>query len=159
MDNLLRIGKRLIPLEHVALIEPYVPDANSPLQTTKFFKSRIVLLNRDSVLAEANPEEIAEEHSFRVLTTDGVATNPDIRFSVEEFQPAENFTPSKEYLTRLSWYDLDGNSQSKLLLTAPEVALSIAVRGDRMATADKVEPGPARPRRRRNAASRAAPKN
>ncbi len=161
MSDLIRIGKRLIPIEHVALIEPYVQTPETPIRTSRDFKSRIVLLNRDSVLSEEAPERIAEEHAFRTLAADCVATNPAIHFGVEEFQPAENFTPSKEYLTRLSWYDLDGNSQSKLLLTQPEIALAIAVRGDRAPTEEKTDPSPepARPRRKRSAVSRAAPKN
>lgn len=43
-----------------------------------------------------------------MLSADGVATNPSVHFGVEEFQPAENFKPAKNYLTRLSWHDLDG---------------------------------------------------
>jgi hypothetical protein len=149
MSNLLRIGKRLIPIEHVALFEPYVPTPDSPIRTERDFKSRIVLLNRDSVLSETPPLEMAEIHSFRLLPADSVATNPGIRFGVEAFVPAENFTPSKDFLTRLSWHDLDGNSQSKLLLTSPETALSIAVRGDSPDVPERENAAPIRPRRKR----------
>jgi hypothetical protein len=159
MSNLIRVGKRFIPVEHVALVEPYVPTPASPLRTSREFKSRIVLLNRDSVLSESAPEEIAEKHAFRVLPSDAVATNPAIRFGVEAFEPAENFTPSKNFMTRLSWHDLDGNSQSKLLLTAPEVALAIAVRGERPEGAAEAKAESERPRRKRGAAARTAPKH
>ena len=159
MSDLIRIGKRLIPVEHVALIEPYVHTPESPLRTQREFKSRIVLLNRDSVLAERPTDELAKEHAFRMLAADGVATNPAIHFGVEEFQPAENFTPSKDYLTRLSWHDLDGNSQSKLLLTNPETVLAVAVRGDgATSAATESVAQPARPRRKRSAAVGAGPK-
>lgn len=154
MSNLMHVGKKLIPIEHVALIEPYIPTPDSPIKTTREFKSRIVLLNRDSVLSETAPGEMAEVHSFRMLASDSVATNPAIHFGVERFVPAENFTPSKDYLTRLSWTDLEGNSQSKLLLTSPEDVLSIAIRGDMPdATEPEVREVPPRRRRRRAAAA------
>lgn len=158
MSNLMRIGKRLVPIEHVALIEPYVQTPDSPIRTQREFRSRIVLLNRDSVLSETAPGELAEVHAFRLLPVDSVATNPGIRFAVEEFAPAANFKPSKDYLTRLSWHDLDGNSQSKLLLTTPEETLSIAVRGDLPHVPEMQPSEPVLPRRRRKAANRAAPR-
>lgn len=160
MSDLIRIGKRLIPVEHVALIEPYVHAPESPLRTQRELKSRIVLLNRDSVLAEQEAGELATEHAFRMLAADGVATNPAIHFGVEEFQPAENFTPSKEYLTRLSWHDLDGNFQSKLLLTNPETVLAVAIRGDGPTSgAPESAAQPARPRRKRRVAATTGPKH
>lgn len=156
MSNLLRIGKRLIPMEQVALFEPYVQNPESPIRSNREFKSRIVLLDRDSVLSETAAEEMAEIHSFRLLRQEQVATNPAIRFGVEDFVPAEGFTPSKEFLTRLSWHDLDGNSQSKLLLTSPEEVLSIVVRGE-VPDAEEIPPVPSRRRRKRAAANRTAP--
>jgi hypothetical protein len=91
-----------------------------------------------------------------MLAADCVATNPAIHFGVEEFQPAANFTPSKDFLTRLSWYDLDGNLHSKLLLTEPETALAVVVRGD-ATESKKVEPAtqPKRPGRKRTRTNRA----
>lgn len=159
MSNLLRVRKRLIPIEHVALIEPFVQTPESPIRTEREFQSRIVLLDRDSVLCESGPEEMAAKYAFRLLRTDNVATNPTIHFGVEEFEAAAGFTPSKDFLTRLSWHDLDGNSQSKLLLTPPEETLSIAVRGD-LPESDsdaRPRPTPARPKRKRRSATRAAP--
>jgi hypothetical protein len=158
MTDLIRIGKRLIPVEHVALIEPYVHTPDSPLRTNREFKSRIVLLNRDSVLSERVPDELAKEHAFRMLTADGVATNPSIHFGVEEFQAAENFTPTKDYLTRLSWLDFEGNSQSKLLLTNPETTLAVAVRGEGTMPTTTEAVKPQRPRRKRNRAADTGPK-
>ena len=63
-----------------------------------------------------------------MLTIDRVATNPAIHFRVVSFLPAEGFKPSKAYATRLLWRDLDGNDQSKLPLSEPEMVLAIAVR-------------------------------
>jgi hypothetical protein len=64
-------------------------------------------------------------------------------FRVRSFEPTEDFNPAKPYQTRLMWRAPDGNSYSKLLLTKPEIVISIAVRG-------ATEPGSehkARPRR------------
>lgn len=154
MSNLMNVGKRIIPVEHVALIESYILNAESRIRTSREFKSRIVLLNGDSVLSETAPGEMAEVYSFRMMPKDGVATNPAIRFRVEQFEPAENFKPSKDYLTRLSWTDLDGNSRSKLLMSSPETVLSIAVRGDDH-RAPPEAPKPTTRSRRRRLASRA----
>jgi hypothetical protein len=32
MDNVITIGKRLIPIEHIAFVEPYDPTTNPKLQ-------------------------------------------------------------------------------------------------------------------------------
>ena len=101
-------------------------------------KVRVVLLNRDSILSEEAPEAFAQAHGFRLLAEDGVFTNPNVRFGVEVFEPAGDFQPTKPYQTRLGWRDLDGNTHSKLLLTKPDDALAIVVRGDTGAAA---EPG------------------
>jgi hypothetical protein len=123
------IGKRLIPLEQIALVEPFVPTGNERMQTEKPFKTRIVLLNRDSVLTEEALDAFADQNSFRLLHEDGVATNPAVLFNVEAFEAAGNFKPTKAYRSRLLWRDQSGKVQSKLLLTTPEDILAIAVRG------------------------------
>lgn len=130
MPNMFMIGKRLVPAEHVAFVEPYDPTANPRFHTVREFQARVVLLDRDSVLTLQSVEDFAGEHGFRMLPDDRVATNPGIHFRVETFTPAEGFTPRKPYATRLLWRDLDGNDQSKLLLTRPEGALAICVRGE-----------------------------
>ena len=66
----------------------------------------------------------------KVLAEDSVGTNPAVRFSVETFEATEGFQPSKPYRSRLLWRDLEGNTQSKLLLSAPEAVLAIAVKGE-----------------------------
>ena len=130
MSDTVTLGKRLVPVEQIVLIEPFDPSANPRMQTHRPFKSRVVLRNRDSILAEEPPEVFAEAHGFRSLPDDGVFTNPEVHFAVEVFQPEGEFSPAKPYASRLQWRDLDGNTQSKLLLTKPEDVLAIAVRGD-----------------------------
>jgi hypothetical protein len=137
MQDVITIGKRLIPLEQIAFAEPFDPGSNPEFKPEKEFKARIVLLNRDTVLAEIAPQEFAEAHGFRLLAEDAIAVNPCIAFRVETFAPSESFNPHKAYLTRLKWRDPDGNEQSKLLLTKPEAVILIVLRGG-------AEPEPAR---------------
>lgn len=149
MDNLIRINKRLIPLEHVALVEPYVADPNSPLRTSKDFKSRIVLLDKDSVLSEDSTEEFAARHAFRMIAPDGIATNPEVAYWVETFAPDDSFRPEKPFATRILWRAVTGFAHSRLLLAPPEAVLAIAVRGLREPpnTEGDAEPQPARRKR------------
>lgn len=130
MDNTVTFGRRLVPVEQIALIEPFDPSANPRMQSARPFKARVVLLNRDSILTEEAPEAFAEAHGFRFLPEDRAFTNPNVRFGVEVFEPAADFQPTKAYLSRLGWRDLDGNTHSKLLLTKPDDVLAIVVRGD-----------------------------
>ena len=149
MTHTITIGRRLVPLEQIALIEPFEPSAQNPLKTSRDFKSRIVLLNRDSILAEFEPFEFAERHAFRMLLEDNVATNPALHFSVETFQPTEDFQPSRPFRSRIIWRDLDGNTQSKLLLTQADDVLALAVRGEPAGSPPQEgqEAGPNKPKR------------
>jgi hypothetical protein len=135
MANFVIVGRRLIPREHIAFVEPYDPNANPRFQTSRDFKGRVVMVNRDSILIEETPQAFADANGFRMLPMDKVATNPAVHFRVETFVPAEGFTPAKAFATRLLWRDLDGNDQSRLLLSDPETVLAIAVTGDAPATA------------------------
>lgn len=130
MNTVITIGKRLIPIEHIAFIEPYDPATNAKLQTSKDYKARIVMINRDSALTEETPKAFAAAHGFRLLAGDHIATNPAIPFRVETFEPAEGFTPTKPFATRLMWRDSDGNDQSKLLVAVPEKVLAVVLRGE-----------------------------
>jgi hypothetical protein len=130
MSNVLTVGKRLIPRSHIAFVEMYAPAANTRVQTNRDFLGRVVMLNRDNILIEEHPEAFAKTNGFRMIADDKVAVNPAVHFRVETFLPAEGFTPAKAYMTRLLWRDLDGNDQSKLLLTEPETVLQIAVTGE-----------------------------
>jgi hypothetical protein len=124
------IGRRLVPREQIVLVEPFDAAANPLLRSDRMFKTRIVLLNRDTILTEETPMAFAEANAFRPLIDDGVFTNPTVHFSVEAFHPAEGFNPRLPYLSRLVWRDLDSNVQSKLLLSKPEDVLRVAVRGE-----------------------------
>ncbi len=147
MSDTVTVGKRLMPLEHIALIEPFDTASQSKLQTDKPFQARIVLIDRESVLTEEALAAFAEKHAFRVLSEDGIATNPAIRFNVEAFEPAEGFKPTKPYRSRVSWRDRDGQVQSKLLLAEPERVLAVVVRGERQEAASVPPASPGRSRR------------
>ncbi len=128
MENIITLGKRLLPVEQIALVESFDPTSNPDFKPEKEFKARVVLLNRDTVVTETTPQEFAAARGFRLLTEDNVAANPAIGFSVESFSPSESFKPAKPYLTRLKWRDREGNEQSKLLLTKPETVLALVLR-------------------------------
>jgi hypothetical protein len=134
------VGKRHIPLEHVALVESFDPSLHPGIRSERALKARVVLIDRQSVLTEDTVEAFAVTHGFRFVAGDQVATNPAIRFGVENFVPAEGFEPSKPFLSRLSWRDLDGNTQSKLLLSKPEDLLAVAVTGESKPEAPKDRP-------------------
>jgi hypothetical protein len=130
MQDVITIGKRFVPLEEIVFVEPFDPASNPEFKPEKDFKARVVLLNRDTVLAEFTPADFAVEHGFRVLAEDNVVANPAIAFRVESFEPSENFKPDKPYATRLKWRDRDGNERSRLLLSKPEVVIALLVRGE-----------------------------
>jgi hypothetical protein len=137
MPDTVTLGKRLVPVEQIVLIEPFDPSAHPRMQTHRPFRARVVLRNRDSILTEEPPKVFAEAHAFRSLPEDGLFTNPEIHFSVEVFHPEGDFNPDKPYQSRLLWRDFDGNTQSKLLLTKPEDVLAIAVRGELKPVSDE----------------------
>ncbi len=157
MQNVITIGRELVPVEQIAYIEPFEPSPNGQFKPDKPYKGRVVLLNRETVLTEDTPRDFAEANGFRLLPEDNVATNPLITFRVERFAPTEDFSPAKPYQTRLMWRDPDGNSRRKLLLTPAEIVIAIALRGE-------TEPGnerkarPRRPGQPRTARKRTAPR-
>jgi hypothetical protein len=129
-QNIIAIGRKRIPIEEIALIEPFEPRPEPPpFASDKDFKARVVLINRDSVLTEDTVETFAAAQNFRRLPDDHVAANPAVRFRVETFEPSEDFQPRKPYQSRLKWRDQDGNEQSKLLLTRPETVIAVVLRG------------------------------
>jgi hypothetical protein len=111
------------------------------MQSERPFQARVVLIDRESVLTEQAVSAFAEAHGFRMFPEDGVAINGHIRFSVETFEPAEGFKPTKPYVTRIVWRDFESNIQSKLLMTRPERVLAVVVTGEDKAAAE-VEAGP-----------------
>ena len=54
MDKVITIGKRLLPVEHIAFVEPYDPATNPKLQTSRAYQARIVLINRDRRLTKVD---------------------------------------------------------------------------------------------------------
>jgi hypothetical protein len=128
MQDVITIGKRLLPVEQIAFVEPFDPASNPEFKSDKPFKARVVLLNRDTVLTETATAEFAEQHGFRMLSEDSIAVNPRVSFRVETFEPTESFKPEKPYATRLKWRDVDGSAHSKLLLGKPETVIAVAVR-------------------------------
>jgi hypothetical protein len=156
MENVLTIGRELVPVEQIAYIEAFEPPADGQFKPDKPYKGRVVLLNREFVLTETTPQAFAEANGFRLLPEDNVATNPAIPFRVESFAPTEDFNPAKPYQTRLMWRGPDGDGHSKLLLTKPEMVVAIALRGNTEADSErKARPRrPAQSRGRRRAAPR-----
>ena len=131
MTDTINIGRRLIPIEHIALVEPFDVAANPNLHTERDFRGRVVLIDRESVLTEETPAIFAEVRGFRLLTDESVAANPHIRFGVETFTPDEAFNPTKPYRSRLLWRNpFDGNTHSKLLLSVPKLVLAVIVKGE-----------------------------
>jgi hypothetical protein len=153
MNAVITLGRKLVPVEQIALVEPFDPAANPQFRPERPFKARAVLLNRETVLTESTPQEFAEANGFRMLADDKVATNPAVTFRVETFAATEGFKPAKPYRTRLRWRDPDGNDQSKLLVTKPETVIAVALRGAPETGSDQKAPSrssalPRPPRRR-----------
>jgi hypothetical protein len=48
MPNIITVGRRLIPREHIAFVEPYDPASNPRVQSNREFHGRVVLLDRES---------------------------------------------------------------------------------------------------------------
>ncbi|MGA2998763.1 hypothetical protein [Bradyrhizobium sp.] len=130
MSNVIQVARKILPIEQVVLVEPFVPPSDTPLRTTKEFLSRIVLLDRVSVLSEESPEDLAQSISFRFVTLDRVGTNPAIAFRLETFVPTDQFNPSRPYQSRLLWKDSEGNDRSKLMLAPPDELLAVVIRGE-----------------------------
>ena len=151
MQNVITIGKRFVPLEEIAFVEPFDPASNPDFKSDKPFKARVVLLNRDTLLTEIAPQEFADQHGFRMLSEDAIAVNPAVAFRVETFAPTESFKPEKPFATRLKWRDVDGNEHSRLLLSKPETVIAVAVRREAEPRPDgrpSLRPIRARPSRR-----------
>jgi hypothetical protein len=151
MSNVIQVARKILPIEQVVLIEPFVPPSDTPLRTTKEFLSRIVLLDRVSVLSEQSPEELSQASGFRFVTVDRVGTNPAIFFRLERFVPTDLFNPSRPFQSRLLWKDSEGNDRSKLMLAPPEEILAVVIRGE----IDRQEPATNdAPARRRKSSTR-----
>jgi hypothetical protein len=129
MQTIVTIGRKHVPIEEIALVEPFDAAANPQFRPKKDYKARVVLLNRDTVLAEFTPREFANAHTFRFLPEDDIAANPDITFRVESFEPTDTFKPAKPYATRLIWRDQHDIEHQALLLSKPETVIAVVLRG------------------------------
>jgi hypothetical protein len=146
--QIITFGKRLVPAEQIALVEPFDPSSNSEFRPERTFSARVVLLNRDTILTEASVQAFAEENGFYLLGDEKIAVNATMAFAIETFTPSESFKPEKAYKSRIKWRDRDGNDQSKLLLMEPEtVVLELSRRGGK--ASEEPMPLPQRPTRRR----------
>ena len=125
MPDVVTVGKRLIALDQIALVERFDPAKNPNFKPSKEFKARLVLLNREIVLTEEEPRAFAEARGMRFLEEDQVGINPRISFRIETFEPTEDFKPEKPFQSRLKWRDVAGKEQSKLLLAEPESLIEI----------------------------------
>lgn len=151
MTNVITIGRRLIPLDQIAYIEPFDPASATGIESTRKFEARITLLNRDSCLAEAPVGSFVTEHKFRLIEQDHVALNPLVDYRVEIFEPRDDFNSSKEFKTRLLWRDHRGNDFSKLLVAAPQDVLALVMEAEALPpTEAKLGDPPARASRRRS---------
>jgi hypothetical protein len=72
MQDVITIGKRLVPVEQIAFVEPFDPASNPEFKPAKEFKARIVLLNRDIVLTELAPHAFADAQGLRMLRQEKV---------------------------------------------------------------------------------------
>jgi len=154
MTATIRIAKRLVPLEQIVLVEPFVAEENARIFSERPLKTRVVLLNRTSLLTEDAVEAFAEQYGFRTLFGEGIAANPSVAFGVETFAPQEGFSPTRPFLSRLTWKDETGQTQSKLLLATPESVLRVIIRGEPESTGDAK---PEAKRHRRSKRQRAEP--
>ncbi|MDI2077763.1 hypothetical protein, partial [Bradyrhizobium sp. Mp27] len=107
--KVITIGKKLVPVEQVAFVEPFDPSVSPEFKPEKDYKGGIVMLNRDIVLTEQTPQEFAAEHELHLFTEDSVAVNRAIVFRVETFEPTESFKPARCQ----SAFDWDPLSASK----------------------------------------------
>ena len=60
MQNVITVVKQLVPIEHIVLVEAFEASANTDVKREKPFRARVVLLDRDNVLAEFTPQEFAD---------------------------------------------------------------------------------------------------
>jgi hypothetical protein len=77
MENVITVGKRLLPVGQIALVEPFDPSSNPDFKPAKEFKARVVLLNRDIVLTETPPEAFAAAQGWwRPLAPEETGASP-----------------------------------------------------------------------------------
>jgi hypothetical protein len=130
MQTVVVIGREHVPIEDIALVEPFDRASNPGLTSKKEFNARVVRRNGRGILTEMTPQQFAEAHGFRMLSADNIAVNPDpaIDFRVEAFERSDSFNPDKPFLARLRWRSRAGEDRQKLLLTVSLRAIASARR-------------------------------
>jgi hypothetical protein len=64
MQNVITVGRVLVPVEQIAYVEVFEPSPNGQFKPEKPYKSRVVLLNRETVLREATPQSSRKPTTF-----------------------------------------------------------------------------------------------
>ena len=64
MDTIISIGRQLLPIENIALVEPFDRNVNPEFKPLKDFKSRVVQLNRVAGAVGDNPAGICRGARF-----------------------------------------------------------------------------------------------
>jgi hypothetical protein len=130
MENIITVGQHHLAIGQVACVEPFDASAQrEDFRSDKPYRSRIVLLNRDTHLSEDTPEAFVTRYGFLFLAEDETAFNPGLFYKVSSFTPTATFNPRKPFKTGVEWTDAFGEKQRKLLLTQPEIVLATLVRG------------------------------
>jgi hypothetical protein len=78
--QIITIGRRLVPSNQIAVVEPFDPLTNPEFKPEKTFQARIVLLNRDTILTETSMHEFAKANGFHLLGNENIAVNPNLPF-------------------------------------------------------------------------------
>jgi hypothetical protein len=95
MQNVITIGRELVPVEQIAYFESFEPPANGQFKPDKPYKGRVVLLNRETVLTETAPQEFAETNGFRLLPRTTSPPIPRSRFGSRVLRrPTTSIRPS-----------------------------------------------------------------
>jgi hypothetical protein len=137
MQNSLTFGRRLVLTDQIVCVEPFDSSTQPDLKSDRPYRSRVILLDRTSVLSEDLPEVFVANQKFHLVVEDQIAINPAVSFWVETFTLTEGFKPEKDYNSRLKWRDAEGRVQSKLFVASAEVMLAAVTRN---------EPGQRKPR-------------
>jgi hypothetical protein len=64
MQNIIIVEHEHVPVEQIAYIEPFEPPADGRFKPQTLQKLRRSLLNRETVLCEATPQEFAAATDF-----------------------------------------------------------------------------------------------
>ncbi|MGY3235624.1 hypothetical protein ACVWZ4_003833 [Bradyrhizobium sp. USDA 4472] len=60
MFHIITVGKRLVPIEDIAIVEAFEARDDPSLRSSKEFRARVVLVDRESLLIEQTQEAFAK---------------------------------------------------------------------------------------------------